>query len=37
MTSFFVVMGGIILLVSAIAVFDWITRRKDRNARSRAV
>jgi hypothetical protein len=36
MTFFFVVMGGIILIVSTIALLDWHSRRKDGKSGHRA-
>jgi len=36
MTFFFVVMGGIILIVSTIALLDWYGRRKDGKSGPRA-
>jgi purine-cytosine permease-like protein len=36
-TFFFVVMGGIILMVAAVALMDWLARRKDRKSRPRTV
>lgn len=36
MTGYYIMLGGIILFLGTITLLDWLTRRKDRQARNRA-
>ena len=37
MTGVFVLFGGLALILSVVALLDWLTRRKDRQSENRPV
>jgi hypothetical protein len=37
MTGYFIIMGGITLVVGIVALLDWLGRRKDRQSHHRPV